>query len=155
MITASPTDVPAGSSRLALSDRSASPSRYHSGNIATITPALTSAAHSTPRNTLNSRTTTSTSLISTSQVTPRRSSTSTTRSSTNRNFSLALTGSPSGRKHRPSPLELGENSNMAEQSGRVLRQSKSKMGLKDRMKGIGRNSPRSPKTTLAKPDECC
>ncbi|KAL9124131.1 MAG: hypothetical protein Q9217_006510 [Psora testacea] len=52
----------------------------------------------------------------------------------NPNFSIPLTGSPSGRKHRPQPLDLGNESKNATDASRTSGENKGGMWFKERMK---------------------
>ena len=152
MITASPHVAPANSSRWMHDERSVSPPRYHAGNTNTIAPAIGSAGDQKRSEMSSTCTKDITNLTSLSQGVPRGSFDS-DRSSKDPNFSMVLNGSPGRRKHCPSPLELGENSSNSSQPSSGLRQSKSKIALIDKMKAVGRNSPRSPQV-VAEPEEC-
>ena len=77
-------------------------------------------------------------------ATPRQSSSS-NRTASNPNFSLALTGSPSSRKHRPTPLDLGNDSNISGEAD-----SKKTGGFRGRVQHLrDGDSLKSPRMVLA------
>lgn len=127
--------------------RPSGPSRNDSSNINIITSHKDineDRALRDDSNTRNPISGTTTVDISRDYVSPRKSSSS-NRATSNPNFSIPLTGSPSNRKHRPSPLDLSQNSNRA-----GVGRSQNETVSKDRMNySKGGSSPQPPKLTMA------
>ena len=127
VITASPNSTTAVTGRRRTSDNIVTSNRHHSEGLDALNVQSTSSSN-----------------VSASQDTPKRSSAS-YKSMTGPNFSIPLAGSPSGRKHRPSPLNLGADNKETQKQADAMADAKIKMTLKERVKSTGRNSPRSPK----------
>ena len=143
MITASPNGTSAVTGRRRKSDNTIASARHHSGISEGPAPLINYPDQHVPRDAANGRLTSNANQSAT-QSTPKCSSAS-HKSMISPNFSIPLTGTPNGRKHRPLPLDLGVNNNKTEQHAKIVPDANIKMTLKEILKSAGLVSPLSPK----------